>query len=57
MSSINSSPILRTDSRYLTTDIEDTMLERLQALQSAYKEEIQPALKQRGKVNGEARFQ
>ena len=40
----------RTDSRYLTTDIEDTMLERLQALQSAYKEEVQPALKQRGKV-------
>ncbi|MEK3887552.1 DNA topoisomerase III [Bacillus sp. FSL K6-3431] len=40
----------RTDSRYLTADMENTMLDRIDALQSAYKEEVQPALRQRGKV-------
>ncbi|HEY4554264.1 MAG TPA: DNA topoisomerase 3 [Bacillaceae bacterium] len=40
----------RTDSRYLTSDMEQTMFDRLGALQSAYKEEVLPALKQKGKV-------
>lgn len=40
----------RTDSRYLTTDMENTMYDRVQALQSAYKEEVQPALRQKGNV-------
>ncbi|HLU22240.1 MAG TPA: DNA topoisomerase III [Bacillaceae bacterium] len=37
----------RTDSRYLTTDMEATMAERIQALQSVYKEEVKPILKGR----------
>ncbi|MFD1707304.1 DNA topoisomerase 3 [Siminovitchia sediminis] len=40
----------RTDSRYLTTDLKSTMEDRLVALRSAYKEEVQPILKQRAKV-------
>ncbi|MBS4177534.1 DNA topoisomerase III [Lederbergia citrea] len=40
----------RTDSRYLTSDMESTMIDRIQALQSAYKEEVQPAVRQKGKV-------
>ncbi len=40
----------RTDSRYLTTDMENTMLDRIDALQSVYKDEVQPALRQKGKV-------
>ncbi|MBP3038525.1 DNA topoisomerase III [Bacillaceae bacterium Marseille-Q3522] len=40
----------RTDSRYLTTDIENTMADRLQALSAAYKEEVRPAMQNKGKV-------
>ncbi|MBM7644900.1 DNA topoisomerase-3 [Scopulibacillus daqui] len=40
----------RTDSRYLTRDMEQTMADRLKALSSAYKAEVQPILKQKGKV-------
>jgi DNA topoisomerase III len=40
----------RTDSRYLTTDMEATMLERLQAMGSGYKDETGQPIKNRGKV-------
>ncbi|KZE68912.1 DNA topoisomerase III [Fictibacillus phosphorivorans] len=40
----------RTDSRYLTKDMENTMYDRLQGLSSGYREEVQPLLKQRGNV-------
>lgn len=40
----------RTDSRYLTTDLASTMIDRLHALRSAYKEAVQPVIKQKGKV-------
>ncbi|WP_026677990.1 DNA topoisomerase III [Fictibacillus gelatini] len=40
----------RTDSRYLTKEMESTMADRLQAISSGYKEEVQPILKQKGKV-------
>lgn len=40
----------RTDSRYLTTDMEATMYERLTGISSAYKEEVKPLLANRGKV-------
>lgn len=40
----------RTDSRYLTTDMEATMLDRLEAISAGYKEEARPALANRGKV-------
>jgi DNA topoisomerase III len=40
----------RTDSRYLTTDMEATMTDRLQGILSGYKEEARPALNQKGKV-------
>lgn len=40
----------RTDSRYLTTDMEATMADRLDGIMSAYKEEAMPALAQKGKV-------
>jgi DNA topoisomerase III len=40
----------RTDSRYLTTDMEATMLERLQAMSAGYKEETLLPIKNRGKV-------
>jgi DNA topoisomerase III len=40
----------RTDSRYLTTDMEATMLERLQSMASGYKEETLSPIKNRGKV-------
>ncbi|MBT2758356.1 DNA topoisomerase III [Mesobacillus foraminis] len=40
----------RTDSRYLTTDMEATMSDRLQGILSGYKEEARPALNQKGKV-------
>ncbi|WP_062352678.1 DNA topoisomerase III [Bacillus kwashiorkori] len=39
----------RTDSRYLTTDMENTMLERLQALSGAY-DEVRPLIQNKGKV-------
>lgn len=40
----------RTDSRYLTTDMEATMVDRLQGILSGYKDEARPALSQKGKV-------
>jgi DNA topoisomerase III len=40
----------RTDSKYLTTDMEATMLERLQAMTSGYKDETNLPIKNRGKV-------
>ncbi|GGH73886.1 DNA topoisomerase-3 [Pullulanibacillus pueri] len=40
----------RTDSRYLTKDMESTMSDRLKAIASGYKIEVQPALKAKGKV-------
>lgn len=39
----------RTDSKYLTKDMESTMPDRIAALQSAYKDEIRPIAKQNGK--------
>lgn len=41
----------RTDSRYLTTDMEGTMLERLQAMAAGYKDETLIPIKNRGKVS------
>ncbi|MFG6496417.1 DNA topoisomerase III [Fictibacillus sp. UD] len=40
----------RTDSRYLTKDMENTMYDRLQGMSSGYREEVQPLLKQKGNV-------
>jgi len=40
----------RTDSRYLTTDMERTMLERLEGMKSGYVDEVAPLLKNKGKV-------
>lgn len=40
----------RTDSRYLTTDMEATMADRLHGIMSGYKDEAKPALAQKGKV-------
>jgi DNA topoisomerase III len=40
----------RTDSRYLTKDMENTMYDRLQGISAGYREEVQPLLKQKGKV-------
>ncbi|WAA12586.1 DNA topoisomerase III [Fervidibacillus halotolerans] len=40
----------RTDSRYLTTDMEGTMLERLQGLVDAYSEEVRPLLNKKDHV-------
>ncbi|WP_461201425.1 DNA topoisomerase III [Anoxybacillus sp. TBDG-1] len=40
----------RTDSRYLTTDMENTMFDRLKAMKSGYVDEITPLLKHKGKV-------
>lgn len=40
----------RTDSRYLTTDMAQTMADRLQGMASGYKEEVQPLLAKKGKV-------
>ncbi|MEK6452823.1 DNA topoisomerase III [Caldifermentibacillus hisashii] len=40
----------RTDSRYLTTDMEATMYERLTGISSIYKEEVKPLLANKGKV-------
>jgi DNA topoisomerase-3 len=40
----------RTDSRYLTTDMIDTMNDRLQGMSSGYMDEIRPLLGTRGKV-------
>lgn len=40
----------RTDSRYLTMDMENTMYDRLQGMSAGYRDEVQPLLKQKGKV-------
>ena len=40
----------RTDSRYLTTDMEATMADRLHGIMSGYRDEVKPALAQKGKV-------
>ncbi|RXZ00122.1 DNA topoisomerase III [Fictibacillus sp. S7] len=40
----------RTDSKYLTVDMKNTMNDRLQALSSAYRDEVQPVLKNKGTV-------
>ncbi|PLR76915.1 DNA topoisomerase III [Bacillus sp. V3-13] len=40
----------RTDSRYLTTDMEATMLDRLEAISSGYKDEVRPLLASKGRV-------
>jgi len=40
----------RTDSRYLTRDMEATMLDRLSGMASAYKDEVRPLLANKGKV-------
>jgi DNA topoisomerase III len=40
----------RTDSRYLTTDMEATMADRLEGIMSGYRDEAKPALAQKGKV-------
>ncbi|HYK74464.1 MAG TPA: DNA topoisomerase, partial [Pseudoneobacillus sp.] len=46
----------RTDSRYLTTDMEATMLERLQAISAGYKEETALPIKNKGKVSARKVF-
>lgn len=40
----------RTDSRYLTTDMEATMLDRVEAIAGGYKEEVRNILANKGKV-------
>lgn len=40
----------RTDSRYLTNDMEGTMLDRLHGLASSYPDEVKPLIAQKGKV-------
>ncbi|WP_026584089.1 DNA topoisomerase III [Bacillus sp. J33] len=40
----------RTDSRYLTKDMEATMMDRLHGIAASYKEEIRPILANKGKV-------
>lgn len=40
----------RTDSRYLTSDMESTMLDRLQGMSSGYKDEVRPLIANKGKV-------
>ncbi|MCQ6275195.1 DNA topoisomerase III [Bacillus sp. V3B] len=40
----------RTDSRYLTNDMEATMLDRLHAISSVYRDEVRPLLAAKGKV-------
>lgn len=40
----------RTDSRYLTKDIQSTMADRIKAISSAYKQETQPIIKQHSEV-------
>lgn len=47
----------RTDSRYLTTDMKATMIDRLHGIASAYKDEVQLALKNNGKVLAQRVFQ
>lgn len=40
----------RTDSRYLTTDMKNTMIDRIESISGAFKEEVQPILRNKGKV-------
>lgn len=40
----------RTDSRYLTTDMKGTMMDRLNGIIAGYKEEVQPILAKQGKI-------
>lgn len=40
----------RTDSRYLTKDMEATMLDRLHGLASSYRDEVKPLIANKGKV-------
>jgi len=40
----------RTDSRYLTRDMEGTMLDRLHGLASSYRDEVKPLIASKGKV-------
>lgn len=40
----------RTDSRYLTTDMEATMLDRIEAIAGGYKDEVRSILANKGKV-------
>lgn len=40
----------RTDSRYLTKDMEGTMLDRLHGLASSYRDEVKPLIASKGKV-------
>lgn len=46
----------RTDSRYLTADMEATMADRLQGIMSGYRDEAKPALAQKGKVQARRVF-
>lgn len=46
----------RTDSRYLTTDMEATMADRLHGIMSGYRDEAKPALAQKGKVQARRVF-
>ncbi|CAM3951679.1 DNA topoisomerase III [Mesobacillus zeae] len=46
----------RTDSRYLTTDMEATMIDRLHGISSGYRDEIRPALANKGKVQARRVF-
>ncbi|MCU9615036.1 DNA topoisomerase III [Caldibacillus lycopersici] len=40
----------RTDSRYLTNDMKETMIDRLHGIANAYKEDVRPILANKGKV-------
>lgn len=46
----------RTDSRYLTTDMEATMVDRLHGMSSGYNDEVRPLLANKGKVIGKRVF-
>ncbi|MTT33072.1 DNA topoisomerase III [Terrilactibacillus sp. BCM23-1] len=46
----------RTDSRYLSQDMKQTMLDRLKAISSAFQQEVQPVLKNKGKVFAKSVF-
>lgn len=39
----------RTDSRYLTTDMKNTMIDRIESISGAFKEEVQPVLRNKGR--------
>ncbi|MFD2618570.1 DNA topoisomerase III [Terrilactibacillus laevilacticus] len=46
----------RTDSRYLSQDMKQTMLDRLKAVSSAFQQEVQPVLKNKGNVVAKSVF-